>query len=444
MLRSIMPISGRHRPGAAGAAAMRRVKACLTAASTLVAAGAFAAIAAFALAGGPSSAQGAPQGDGPQWVVGWSASPVTATDIHTDTCPGTKGLANRTVRNVVFLSAGGDTVRVRLANTFGTRAVRVGRATVAVQSGSGAGVVPGTLRTLAFGGQPGTSIAAGGQILSDPAQLPVAALTTLLVSIYLPEPTGPLTNHPGTVQRNFISTGDLSTATTGVGYGYLSCWMLLDAVEVQAPHRYAGTVVTLGDSITDTAVTTRNANRRWPDYLARRLNAKPGLTLSVSNEGIGGNRLLPSRGAAPYFGVPVPTRLDRDVFAAAGVRDVILLIGVNDIGSGATAAQLIAGLRRVVGQTHAHGLRIFGGTITGFAGSHLDTPARRAVRNAVNTWIAGPESHFDGVIDFARALADPGNPAALRRAYDSGDHLHPNDAGCRAMAGAVDLTALLD
>jgi lysophospholipase L1-like esterase len=218
--------------------------------------------------------------------------------------------------------------------------------------------------------------------------------------------------------------------------------MLIDGVEVRASRRVVGTVVALGDSITDTAATTGNANLRWPDALARRLAARHGPTLSVANGGLGGDRLLAPREGEPYFGVPALARLERDVFAQIGVRGVIVFIGVNDIGFNATADELVAGYQQVIAQTHAQGLWVSGATITPFGGSFLDTPEREAVRQAVNTWILASGA-LDAVFDFATALADPADPSRLAASYDSGDGLHPNDAGCQALADAVDLEALL-
>ncbi|HZM74489.1 MAG TPA: SGNH/GDSL hydrolase family protein [Candidatus Limnocylindrales bacterium] len=209
-----------------------------------------------------------------------------------------------------------------------------------------------------------------------------------------------------------------------------------------ASDRFAGSVIALGDSITDTSATTGNANRRWPDDLARRLNARPGRTLSVGNAGLGGNRVLEPRPDGDFWGVPALARLERDVFSQTGVQSVILLEGVNDIGFDATAPDLIAGYQQIIAQTHARGLRIFGATLTPFGGSFVDTPPRRATWTAVNTWIR-TSREFDGVYDFAAATAMPGDPFTLLPAYDSGDHLHPNDAGCQAMADAVNLNQLL-
>jgi lysophospholipase L1-like esterase len=377
---------------------------------------------------------------GSGWVAGWAASPVIGSAVPGSSCPAGAGLTDSTVRNVVFVSAGGPAVRVRLTNAFGARSVLVGHASVAAQAAN-ASPVAGSLRALTFGGSPQVRIAAGGEALSDPVGLRVAALSTLLVSVYVPGPTGPVTNHPFTAQGNFLGTGDQVLAGTGAGFADTPCWMLVDGVDVHAGGRVVGSVVALGDSITDTANTTGNANRRWPDDLARRLAARRGATLSVVNAGLGGNRLLEPRDGEPFYGVPALARLDRDVFAQTGVRTVILLEGVNDIGFNAPAADIIAGYQQVIALTHARGLRILGGTITPFGDSFLGDPARIATRNAVNAWIRTSRA-FDGVIDFARAAASPTDAEALDPRYDSGDHLHPNDAGCQAMADAVNLAAL--
>jgi lysophospholipase L1-like esterase len=381
------------------------------------------------------------RGDGGNWVTAWGASPVVGSDVPGSTCPAGTGLTDQTVRNVVFLSAGGDMVRIRLSNAFGTQAIEVDHATVAVAA-SGANAVPGTVHDLTFGGEKTVTLAAGGDALSDPVSLHAATLSDLLVSIYVPGPTGPVTNHPFTAQGNYLAGGDQAAATDGGAYTGTPCWMFVSGVDVRAPGRFAGSVVALGDSITDTANTTGNANRRWPDDLARRLNALPGQTMSVVNAGLGGNRLLAPRDGQPYYGVPALARLDRDVFNQTGVRAVILLEGVNDIGFGATAAQIISADQQIIAQAHARGLRIYGATITPFGGSIIDSPTAQQTRTAVNNWIMTSHA-FDGVIDFASAVADPANPQALNAADDSGDHLHPNDAGCQAMADAISLPMIV-
>lgn len=345
------------------------------------------------------------------------------------------------MRNVVFVSVGGSQVRVRVTNAFGTTPLRVGHASVAVQSGGGADAVPGTVRELSFHGHRSVTVPAGRELFSDPVRLPVAALSTLLVSAYVPGPTGPLTNHPFTAQGNFLAAGDQATAPTGAAYGNTPCWMLADGVDVVPTRPVVGSVVALGDSITDTSATTGNTNHRWPDYLARRLNGVHGPTMSVVNAGLGGNRVLLPRDGEPFYGVPALARLERDVFAQTGVRTVILVEGVNDIGFDATAPDLIAGLREIARRTHAAGLRIIGGTITPFGGSFIETDQRNQTWATVNDWIRHSGA-FDAVVDFAAATAASDDPTTLNPVYDSGDHLHPNDAGTEAMAAAINLSLL--
>ncbi|NUT46498.1 MAG: SGNH/GDSL hydrolase family protein [Saccharothrix sp.] len=376
---------------------------------------------------------------GKPWVAGWAASPVVGSGIPWSDCPAGEGLHDQTVRNVVFLSAGGESVRVRLTNAFGAAPLRVGRASVAVQA-SGDAAVPGTLRALTFRGKRSVTVPVGREVFSDPVALDVEALSTLLVSAYLPGPTGPLTNHPFTAQGNYLASGDRTGVLSG-GFGDTPCWMAVSGVDVAPAKRVAGTVVAFGDSITDTANTTGNANHRWPDFLARRLDAVPGRTLSVVNAGLGGNRLIADRDE-PYWGPAGVTRVQRDVLSQSGVKAMIVLLAVNDIGYSASAADLIAGHRDVIAQARAKGVRVYGGTILPFKGSFIWTEEREATWRALNDWIR-TSGEFDGVVDFAAATAVPGDPATLDPAYDSGDHLHPNDAGTRAMADAVDLAMLL-
>jgi lysophospholipase L1-like esterase len=374
------------------------------------------------------------------WVTGWAASPVVGSAIPGSTCPAGSGLTDQTVRNVVFLSAGGDRVRVRLTNTFGARPLAVDHASVAVQGG-GASPVAGTMRELTFQGRHAVTVPAGAQLFSDPVRLRVTVLSTLLLSAHVAGPTGPLTNHPFTAQGNYLASGDATlTADTG-RFRDTPCWMLTDGVDVSPAAPVAGTVVAFGDSITDTAATTGNTNRRWPDFLARRLNALPGRALSVANAGLGGNRVLVDR-AEPYYGVAGVNRFQRDALGITGVRTVVLLEGVNDIGYDASADAIITGYRRMIAAAHHEGVRILGATLTPFGGSFIDTPARRQTWQRLNDWIRHSGA-FDGVVDFTAATADPADPSRLRPTYDSGDHLHPGDAGTRAMADAVNVTTLV-
>jgi lysophospholipase L1-like esterase len=377
-------------------------------------------------------------------VATWGASPVvgSASPFPGLVCQANTGVSNQTVRDVVFTSVGGDLVRVRLTNTFGSQPLRVGSASIAIAQ-SGAQARAGTLRPVTFGGAPGVTIPTGAEALSDPVRMEVPPLQDLLVSVFVPDASGPATNHFDAQQDNFISApGDFTLAASPAAYTTVNgCSFFVDGVTVVASSRVAGAVVALGDSITDGTASTVNANHRWPNDLARRLLARPGRTLAVVDEGIAGNRVLRDSGLA---GVNALARLDRDVLAQPGVRDVILLEGINDIGAGqATADQLIPAYQQIIAQAHARGLRIFGGTLTPYKGAFYWTPAGEQTREAVNRWILTSHA-FDGVIDFASATADPADPLVFRAAFDSGDHLHPGDAGYQAMADAVDLRKLLD
>jgi lysophospholipase L1-like esterase len=427
-------------------------------------AGAALAVAAAALATVPASAAApasgamAPGGGRghaqARWVNAWQGSPVPGGTIPGPAfnCPADTGADNQTVRNIVFLSTGGDRVRVRLTNAFGARPLRIGAASVAI-AGTGAATVPGSGRPLRFAGGSSILIAAGGEALSDPVSLNVTALQRLDISVYLPAATGPATQHFFAQQDNYLASGNRVGTSSATGFTTkITCWMFADGVDVQPSQRVAGTVVTLGDSITDGFGSTTNANRRYPDDLARRLNGLHGRTLSVSNAGIGGNELLTFRTDQPFaqiFGPPAPARLPRDVLAQAGARSVILLEGINDIGADAAkAADLIQVDQQIIAQAHAAGLRIYGATLVPFGGSNgqyggqYGTAAGERQRQLLNHWIR-TSGAFDAVFDFDKAIRDPQHPDRMLPQYDSGDHLHPSDAGYQKMAATVNLALLL-
>jgi lysophospholipase L1-like esterase len=389
---------------------------------------------------------------GSRWVSTWQGSPVGGGTIEGAACPADKGLDRQTVRNVVQVSAGGDRVRVRVTNAFGTKPLQVGAATVAV-AGSGAATVPGTSRSLRFGGRSSVLVAAGGEALSDPVRLRVRALQDLDVSVYLPTATGPATQHWDAQHDTYLASGNRVGAAAATDFSTtISCWMFVDGVDVRPSKRVVGTVVTLGDSITDGYLSTNNADRRYPDYLARRLHERQGRTLAVSNAGISGNDLLTFRDDLPFgvvFGPPAPARLARDVLTQAGARSVILLEGINDIGAfSAKASDLVQADQQIIAQAHAAGLEVYGATLPPFGGStqqyggDYGTPAGEQQRQQLNAWIRSSGA-FDAVFDFDRALRDPQQKDRMLPAYDSGDHLHPGDAGYQKMASTVRLPVLL-
>ncbi|HEY3688208.1 MAG TPA: SGNH/GDSL hydrolase family protein [Streptosporangiaceae bacterium] len=381
-----------------------------------------------------------------RWVSTWSAS-STQGPADTATCPAHSGVTDGTVRDVVVPSAGGDHARVRLTNLFGDRPLRVGRASIAVRD-SGSSVVASTLRTLRFHGRTSVTIDPGDLAGSDPVSLPVRAGQALVVSLYFPDATGPATQHPLALQDGYVSPGDHTGTATAGAARTVNCWTFADRVDVTPARRVTGTLVTLGDSITDGSHSTPNANRRWPDDLNRRLQARHGPILSVANAGISGNEVLVDR-VPVTFGPSALHRLDRDVLSVPGARDVILLEGINDIGAAsATGTSIIAGDKQIIARAHHQGLRIFGATLTAFGGSNpqyggdYGTAYGERQREAVNHWIRTGHA-FDGVIDFDKATADPSNPQQMAPAYDSGDHLHPGDAGYQRMADSIKISALL-
>jgi lysophospholipase L1-like esterase len=383
--------------------------------------------------------------------AGWRATWGAASQAPEPGTGAARGFSDRTIRNVVFTSVGGTSVRVRFTNAFGTRPLRIGRAAIALTS-AGAAIVPGTDRPLTFDGRPSAIVPPGAAFLSDPVAMTVPPLHDLSVSLFVPDPTGPATFHAVANQENYISAGDHAFGDAPAAFAAeTGAWYFIDSVDVGGGPSSAGTIVALGDSITDGVGSRAGANARWPNDLSRRLLARHGPALGVVDEGIGGNRVLSSTNCCG------PSAIDRfrsDVVALPGTTAVILLEGVNDIGqtrstgsvraphTDLSAAQIIAGDQQIIAQAHSAGVKIYGATITPFKGCQRWSPAGEVKREEINRWIE-TSGAFDGVIDFAAVLAAPGDPQMLNPAYDSGDHIHPNDAGYKAMAGAIDLNMLL-
>lgn len=375
-----------------------------------------------------------------RWAGSWAASPVEPGLLAQ------RGFHRATVRDVVRLSIGGNRVRIRLSNAFGTGALTVAEATVGLQS-EGAGVRPRSLRRVSFGGARTTTVPRGAQVVSDPVTLRVPAQSDLSVSLYFRGRTGPVTWHPLGTSTTWYAPGgnETDTAAASPYTETAESWFVLDGVDVRS-RRQLGAVVTLGDSITDGYGATVDANRRYPDVLARRLLSQPSRRpLGVLNAGISGNRVLTDAG---LFGVSAQARFDRDVLAQTGARTVVLLEGINDIGNDAgvdggpvTAGQLIAGTRNVVRRADAQGLTVVGGTLLPYRGADYWTPRGERIRQRFNCWVRRSDA-FDDVVDFAKVTRDPQRPLRLLPRYDLGDHLHPNDAGYAAMGRAVDLDAL--
>jgi lysophospholipase L1-like esterase len=347
---------------------------------------------------------------------------------------------------VVNPTLGGAYVRVRLSNRYGSQPVTLGAVGIARRA-SGAGLVPGTTRTLRFARRRSAVIPPGGEVVSDKRRFTYAAFQDLAVSLHVTGTSGRVTEHTAALQTSYVApvgSGDHTRDDAGSAFQQtLTTWPFLTDVEVRASRR-VGAIVALGDSITDGLGGPSNQNRRYPDLLARRL-ATAGVRLAVQTEGISGNQVLRD-GAAPSFGPKLLDRLDRDAIDQAGASIVILMEGTNDIGVPplATAPQVIAGLRSVVDRMRGAGLRVILGTLPpcrNFAIALHGTPEAIARRNEINAWIR-TSSAADGVVDFHAALRDPDDPDQLRPAFDSGDHLHPSAAGYAAMADAIDVSLL--
>ncbi len=422
------------------------------------------------------------------WIGTWGAPPAVTT-------PASPSFENQTIRQVLRISAGGTRVRVRLSNEYGTAPLVIGAATIA-KAGDGAALA-GPATALTFGGKTSITIPVGAPVLSDPVDFPVAALSSVAVSLFVPEKTGPCICHPqGTATAYLSPPGDFTdkaftpvpyatparaggapvatpagapaaaatappgraggaAAPGGAGRGpaILTQRAFVTEIEVEAPAT-ARAIITFGDSITDGTRSTNDKNARWHDFLAERLDARskaaahpakggkagPYVAWGVVNEAISGNQVLKLGNAG--FGDPALKRFDRDVLSVPGAAYMTILEGINDLGMNPTgrptADQLIVGYRQIIDRAHAHGLKVYGITLMPFEGASYYTPEGDAIRGQVNDWIRTSHA-FDAVIDFDAVMRDPANPKRLKADRQSGDWLHPNDAGYKDMADSIDL-----
>jgi lysophospholipase L1-like esterase len=377
------------------------------------------------------------------WRAGWASSQMLAEG---DNALADGTLADATLRQIVRPSIGGRQIRVRISNVFGKTPLRLGGATVARSANNATSdVVEGTLKPLRFLGAAGAVIPPGGEWLSDPIGLPVSPFDDIAISIHvLANPQGQ-TSHPGSRATSYVVSGDAIAAASFSNPRRVDHWYLISGVEVSTCATRAGVAV-LGDSITDGRGSTTNGNDRWTDVLARRLSGRA----AVINQGIGGNRVL-----LDGLGPSAMARLDRDVLAQPGIGHLIVLEGINDIGAlsrqesktpaqhRALVDQLTGAYAQIVARARARGLKVHGATILPFMGNDYYHPdaAIEADRQAVNAWIR-TAGHFDSVIDLDRVMRDPKRPAFLDPRFDTGDGLHPNPAGYRAMGEAVRLSLL--
>ncbi|MGC1872966.1 MAG: SGNH/GDSL hydrolase family protein [Acidobacteriaceae bacterium] len=392
----------------------------------------------------PCCAQNAPVAT--HWVGTWASSqqiPEPANVLPPDE------LRDATLRQIVHLSVGGQQLRVHLSNAFGTAPLRIDSMHIARPlSPSSDEIDVTTDKELTFGGSSDVIIPAGAEYISDPVDYPVSALSNLAISFHLSGPPARQTSHPGSRATSYVMHGNLVSAATLPNATKINHWYQIAGVDVTTP-RDPVSIVALGDSITDGHATTTNGNDRWTDDLAERLQVSPATNrIGVLNQGIGGNHLLVNG-----LGPNALARFNRDVLAQTGVRYVIILEGVNDLGGltrlgevptaehEALVAHILAAYQQMILRAHAHGIEIIGGTITPYGGSDYYHPTARDEldRNTINAWIRAP-GHFDAVIDFDKMVLDPSHPDRLLPSYDSGDHLHPSPAGYRAMANAIPLS----
>ncbi|MEU9173558.1 SGNH/GDSL hydrolase family protein [Streptomyces sp. NPDC048420] len=346
--------------------------------------------------------------------------------------------ADRGYRMVVHTSVGGRDPRIRLSNAFGDQPVTFDSVYAGLQL-KNADLVPGTNRRLTFDGSSSVTVEPGATAYSDPLPGKLAAESNLVVSVHTPGGAGPVTGHWMALQTSYSTHGDHTAEESGTHWTEtVGSWFYLDAVSVRTAAA-TGAVVALGDSITDGWQSTTDRNRRWPDYLARRLQKAHTTVKGVADEGIAGNKVL-----ADGSGPSALNRLDRDVLSQPGVRTVFLFEGVNDLKAhtGVTAPDLIGGYRQIVDRAHDAGKCVVVSTIAPFKGWPEWDPAAEAVRQEVNAFIRSHREEFDAVTDFDRILRSPYDQERMLPAFDGGDHIHPNDKGMQAMADAVDLNSL--
>jgi lysophospholipase L1-like esterase len=435
------PKSPRPRLTTTGSIAVAALATAMAAAGV---AGGSPAMAATKAAATPAAAQSVAAGSATgtaaaaaHWVGTWESAQVQA---------GTSGLSStgfddQTVRDIIHTSAGGSEIRIRISNVFGTAPLDINDVHVALRQ-SGAATVPGTTRAVSFRGKRAVTIPAGEREFSDPVKLKVGSEADLAVSIYFKDPTGPATWHPDALSTNYYSTsGDDSADASAAAYTHTdTSWYFLDGVDVGNP-AVKGAVVTFGPSTTDGVASTQDANERYPDDLARRLLQLPqGQQLSVLNAGISGNELLADDGTN---GQSALHRFLRDAVEQTGVKAIIIWEGTNDIlaNPGLPLSDFTSAYEQLISIAHAHGIKVIGATLQPDEGTGSWTPEGNTLREAVNNWIL-TSGAFDGKADFSTVLEDPANPAQLLPAFDSGDHLHPNDAGYQAIADSINLEEL--
>jgi lysophospholipase L1-like esterase len=371
------------------------------------------------------------------WVGTWSTAPQL---VEPGNMPPKPGLSDNTLRQIVCVSIGGNRLRVRFSNEFGTSPVTLDTVHIAVSAG-GSAIDPDTDKALLFDGKPEVTIAPDTAVTSDPFKFTLEPRTHIAITIHFGNTSPDVTGHPGSRTTSTLLPGNAVSAVDFSGAVRTDHWYIINGIDVVATES-AAAVVVLGNSIADGRGSGTNKQNRWPDELARRLQENTDTPqVAVLNEGIGGNCVL-----RDCLGPAALSRFERDVIGQNGVRWVVILEGINDIGqtlgaeaASAAAGNLIAAYGQMIDRAHAEGIRVYGATLLPFGGSSYDSVDREAARKQVNEWIRS-SGRFDAVIDFEEAMHDPANPLRLLPAADTGDHLHPNETGHRMMAEAVDLT----
>jgi lysophospholipase L1-like esterase len=372
------------------------------------------------------------------WVGTWACAPQLAE--ATDQFAAENFARDVTLRQIVHVSVGGETIRVRFTNAFAEDAVTIKSAHLA-KPAAGGEILPGTDRKLTFNQRDSITIPAGALVYSDPIDFELPRLSELAVTIYVKSLPGGVTTHAGSRATSYFTDGDFVSAVSLPDAKSVDHWYFLSGIDVRSKRERLAVVV-LGDSITDGKNSTTNGNFRWPDVFAARLQSDRNTRdVGVLNEGIGGNRLLQDGAGANAL-----ARMDRDVLAQVGVGWLIVFEGVNDIGTckepcdmESTAKEIIGAYEQIIVRAHSRKIRVYGATITPFGASFYATPEAERTRESVNDWVR-TSGWFDAVLDFDRTTRDPNNPQNLLPSFDSGDHLHPGDVGYKAIANSIDLS----
>lgn len=372
-----------------------------------------------------------------QWVGTWSTAPQL---VEPRNMPPEPGLSNNSLRQVVCVSLGGDSIRVKFTNEFSKSPVTMKAVHIAVSAGSSA-IVPDTDKLIKFSGKSEVVIKPGKAVTSDPFRFSLQPRTNLAITVYFGETAPDVTGHPGSRTTSYIMSGNAVSAVEFPDAVTTDHWYIINGIDVMASES-AAAIVVVGNSITDGRGSGTNKQNRWPDELAKRLLKNPDTrNVAVLNQGIGGNCVLHQ-----CLGPSALDRFERDVIKQSRVRWLIIFEGINDIGQsrGAEGAakvanDLIAAYKEMIDSAHAEGIRVYGATLLPFGDSFYDSPDHEGARTKVNEWIRN-SGHFDAVIDLDTALRDPSNPLRLLPEADTGDHLHPNETGHRMIAEAVDLT----